>query len=493
MTSRTERWIAAFALIALCLLGIVETTGSPAIKDASETLRMALDLERHGVISIDEHPPYAPSMIREPIPIVTTASAVAIEDAILGAAAPDRYFSGERVRLLKLQNLVWLCVLAISVFAAIRRFTASFWAALLGAALAVSPFTWFMPAALKMYIGVDSLDTDLAGTALLSAATIMLAAGFPARSIRVCAAAGLCFGVLALTKAAMFYVYPSVLCLLVAYGAAYAFSRGAALRPWVAPLLALVIPFLAVSVPWMARNYVQTGFFAIAERGGPVLLYRAYLDEVTAEEYRGAFSAWGGPYARTAAARLTGFGPRDLEAGGRLQRLAMQFSGAAQEREIEAEESGEPERAVSWYRKSRAVYNGLLAKDTAAGDRYPSGEADQATRNQAIGLIMQRPIKHVLVMLPLIWRGALTTFPLLVITLVYAWRRRREDLMLYVLPALILIGFLAGATHFSERYGYVPAAEATTCLMILICLAARRYLRLLGHDAAFLAQNTIDK
>jgi len=88
-----------------------------------------------------------------------------------------------------------------------------------------------------------------------------------------------------------------------------------------------------------------------------------------------------------------------------------------------------PDQTISWYRKSRAIYNEQLAKYTAKGHRYPRGAADQATRNEAIRLIAERPIKHALVMVPLIWRGALLTFPLLLVTLIFAWKRDRPDLM----------------------------------------------------------------
>ena len=489
MTAPRERFIAALALVFLCVVGVSEITSSPAIKDASETLRMALNLERHGVISIDEELPYQASMQREPVPIVTTAAAIYLTDRVRGEAATAQYFSGERVRCLKLQNLLWLLMLAVSVFAAVRRFHGSFWLALLGSGLAVSPFTWYMPAGLKMYIGMDSLDTDLAGAALLSAAVLLLSVGVAQRERLTCIAASVCFGVLALTKASIFYVYPVVLLILACYwsvavlcrASRSAASSGSAMprrptpRAWYAGAAALAIPFLLVTSPWLLRNYADTGFFAIAERGGPVLLYRAFLDEVTPEEYLGAFSAWGNPYGRKLAGKLTGFDAQDLQAGGRLQRLAMQFSGAAQEREVQAEDSGIPEQTISWYRQSRAIYNQQLARFTAQGHRYPSGAADEATRNDAMRLIVQRPFKHLLLMVPLIWRGAVLSFPLLLATLLLAWKQDRTDLLVYALTPLALVGFFAAATHFSERYGYVPAPEATVCLMVLSGWAAARW------------------
>src|SRR5450631_4689698 len=98
MTARIERLIAALALLFLSIVGLSEITSSPAIKDANETLRMALNLERQGVISIDDEVPYKASMMREPVPIVTTATALFLVDKVLGEAEPAQYFSGEPIR-----------------------------------------------------------------------------------------------------------------------------------------------------------------------------------------------------------------------------------------------------------------------------------------------------------------------------------------------------------------------------------------------------------
>ncbi|MBV8742806.1 MAG: hypothetical protein JOZ12_13540, partial [Sinobacteraceae bacterium] len=74
------RWrVSALPLIVLavcCLLACVRVTGRPVIKDASETLTMALNLAHHGVMSLDEQPPLHPSMARDPLPVWTTAAAI---------------------------------------------------------------------------------------------------------------------------------------------------------------------------------------------------------------------------------------------------------------------------------------------------------------------------------------------------------------------------------------------------------------------------------
>ena len=284
--------------------------------------------------------------------------------------------------------------------------------------------------------------------------------------------ASLCFAFCALTKAALFFVCIGTLGVFAAYWAIAAMRRRAsAPRLNVASVCALTIPFLIVTMSWMYRNQVQTGHFQIAERSGSGFMYRALMDDATGEEYLGMFAVWGEPHLRGIVSWLTGFSAKDLEAGGRLQRLSEKLSGKAEEHELWAEESGRPDETITWYRTGRAIYEAKLAQFTKEGDRYPSGAADLATRNEALKLIAQRPIKFAALMVPLIWGSAPLTFPILLATFVYGWRRLRVDLVLFVLPAIALVLFYAAVSQFVPRYGFIFGPIAIVALLIL-CAAA---------------------
>jgi predicted branched-subunit amino acid permease len=64
-------------------------------------------------------------------------------------------------------------------------------------------------------------------------------------------------------------------------------------------------------------------------------------------------------------------------------------------------------------------------------------------------------------------------FPILVVVLVIAVRRRRYDLALFALPAFGLVMFFALFSHFIARYA-LPAREVATVALIalvaLLCL-----------------------
>lgn len=461
---RSRTGIAVGVIIVMCLFSCLLLSGRPVVKDASETLVMALNLQRHGVMSSDVAPPYRPSMMREPLPVLVGAAAISVVDAVAGEASPRAYFSGERVRYLKLQNLFWLAVLMAAAAMAVRHFDNNIaWeiAAMLCVAL---PFTFLVPRALATSIGVDSLYTDLDGAALLTAASTALAIGFQRRNLRVLLLAGLLFGSAILTKAATLYVFPGVLAAVAVLAWR---GSGWSLRQAAATELALLAPVVLLACGWMTRNYLDTGYFQLAERGGPIVLYRGMLDGMTREQYAGSFFAWAAWPLQPIVGRLTGFNDADLKVGGRLQELQMWLPGTDAVRDQRTEDEARPEDALTWYRQSRAVYEAAERQLAASGDRYPAGGADALTRREGERLILERPFMNAALVLPLIWRSAMVTLPLLIIALLYALRQRRPDLALLVLPAFGMVLFYALLTHYAPRYTWVPRPLATVGIILV--------------------------
>lgn len=460
--------LTTLVLVVLCGLALPEITSRPVVKDAAESLWIALNLAHHGAYSEDEQAPYTPTMVREPVPILVTAASIRMVDAALGPAAPEAYFSGERARYLKLQNLLWLALLMASAVWAARYFGLSRPWQVLAAVGVELPFTLLVPPTVRYAIGMDSLCTELAAAALLCCGSTALTIGFMRRSLRMLGLASCLFGLLTLTKAAFYYVYPFVLaCLALLYCAATPRPLWIRARTLLA-LLVLLLPFAALSAAWMARNEARTGYFQMAERGGPIVLYRGLLDGMSGREYAGTFYAWAATGTVAHAVRLiTGFGDADLQAGGRLQHLAMGLDGAAGQRDQESEDEGRPEEALTWYRQSRATYERYLRQERAAGARYPPGAADKLTREDGFKLIEGRPFMHFALFVPLLFRGATVIFPLLILTLVYARAARRADIVVFILPALWIVLFYAMITHFVQRYGWLPRPASTIALMII--------------------------
>lgn len=477
-SGKTLRHTAILLLMAtvLCALAGTRLTGRPITKDAAATLHMAINLEHHGVMSVAESPPYPATMEREPLPVLTEAATIWAIDAIKGPASPEAYLSGERARDLKLPNLLWLAALMMAAASAVRHFRGSTGWQVTAMVLVALPFTFLITKPERSIIGVDCLTTELPGAALLLSASLVLARGFLVSSARWLLLASLLFGALALTKAAVFYVYLVTVALL-AVASLFYMRRGVWTRQRaVAVFVVLLVPFVLMTGGWIYRNHRQLGYFQLTQRSGPILLYRGMLGGMTRTEYAGSFFAWSSWPIQATVGRFTGFSSADLTADGRLRRLPLVLPGKDGVRDEQAEESGRPQDAVTWYRKSRAIYTEDVRRLAAAGARDPEAGADSATGREGIRLMERRPFMQLALVLPMLWAGAALTFPLLVLAIGWSWRSRAPGLALYALPALGIVLFYAMFTQFDARYGWLPRPIATVALVVMAARLCNRYL-----------------
>jgi hypothetical protein len=440
--------------------------GAPVERDANQTVRMGLNLAHHGIMSLDEAPPYTPTDYREPIPVLACALGVKLIDGIFGPAPDDAYFSGERVRYLKYQNVLWLSLLTVATFWATLELTSSFALALVAVVLVNLPFAG---GPLDMHL-VDDLYSEIIASAFFTPASLCLALGFTRRRLGYLALAGLLFGIVTLTKAAVLYTFVGVVVLLPCF---YLLQR-TPLRVAARDLLLIMLAFACVVVPYMYRNSLQLGSFQLSQRAGVVLMYRALKDQMTPLEYRGSFYVWAPNSVRSLAGRILGFTPADLRRGGRLQRLNISEDADFARDDIAAERAGRPELSLTYYRKARAERTQIEMQLAQAGDPQAELHGDEILKKRAAAMIMAQPGRWLALTIPFLWRGATLVFPILVIALALAIRRRRYDLALFALPAFGLVMFYALFSQFIARYG-VPAHEVA--MVVLMSLVALPFLR----------------
>ncbi len=467
---------AAIALVGLCLLWSSIMTPRGVDEDGAVTLRMAVNLAHHGVVSKAAEAPYAPSMYREPVPVLVTAGAVALSDALFGRTSWERYRTGWRVRWLKHVNIIWMVVLCASAYWAARELTGS---ALVGLVAAVALNFDFLPlgdAGLRV-LDLDSLRTEAPAAALLMTGSAALLSAWRGGRVSRYALAGLCFGLLTLTKAAFLYVFIglagglAVLALLAlprGEGRGRAPPRGGAppLRPDRRGVAALAAAFFVVVLPWMARNEIELGRFQVSERGGMVLYIRALEDGMTWQEFRGGFYVWAPAQLRPLLGRVLGFSRRDLERGGRLQRLNRASHSNFAEADLAAETAGRPGDALTYYREARAERERLRRLAAAAGQRNAEPAIDAALEADALGIIAAHPFRHAVMTLLFLWRGAFFALPLLVAEYVYAARRRDAGLAVFLAAAAGSVAFYALVSHFIPRY------SAPTLPLLVVALLA---------------------
>jgi hypothetical protein len=469
-----QRWIALFASLGLLVFWATQITGGESGADAEQTLQMAINLAHEGSISLDEEPEYRPTMYREPLPIFSAALVIKTVEWFLGRELSfEDYRAGDGARYIKYQNVLWLALLTIATFWACYTLTASFYVSL----VAVLVLNVRYPATSSGLDGLqlDSVDPEVISVALLVLASVLLAMAASSGKAQTAVLAGLAFGALALSKAAMLYVFIGllgVLLLLSALPRTHVPNRATVLQT-----LLLAVGFCSVVAPWMYRNHLHFGSFQIVERGGAVLYMRAVKNGMSAEEYRGSFYVWAPGRLQGLVGAALGFSERDLQEGGRLQRLNRADDSGFAERDLAAEYAGKPAEAVTYYRKARAERARVQDEVRARGIANPTVEADRILQDEALAVILAHPGDHLLMTIAFLWRGAAVVFPVLCAGLIYALLRRRTEIAIFILPSMGLTLFFALFSHFIPRYGVsaVPVA-----IVIGLFLATRVWQRLAG-------------
>ena len=125
--------------------------------------------------------------------------------------------------------------------------------------------------------------------------------------------------------------------------------------------------------------------------------------------------------------------------------------------------AGRPEAAISYYYQGRAEWEKEKMAFRAAGSPNPELAADQQLTRRALAMIERDPLAHVALILPMLWRGALLTFPIFLVVLIAAIRSRNAWQLAFAMPAFGLIMFYACVSNFEERYG-IPAVPIAMIL-----------------------------
>ena len=465
-------------LLVLILIGLLaflsagRIQGVELTEDAGDNAALSFYLSTQGEFSGDGG---SPTYMREPLPIAVTAAHMALftdisESVGMEQLKADPYYTGQMLQVnlyyavglfFALWWLAWLLtrshrVAALAIFGAWLSFT------LIGRNL--SSLLTESPAALTL--------------ALASAAAVWLV---QTKKWTAAVLTGVSFGALGLTKAAALYVA------LVAIPLLAAFLVMCGLASWRRALAILggtVLAFALTVTPWMTRNYLFFDDFAIAQRGGGVLLMRALKDQMTMEEYKGAFYVYA-PAAlkRHVFERFLGFQKEDVQPGGRYARLMRGQPG-----DIEAAAAGDPARAISFFGKAGAL--GTLWTKELIDLGKPRHEVDRVQQQKAMEMIKAAPGRHLALTLPFAWRGLwsfggaarsgvlylfaaganLVSFSVfLAFPLVAVWRRK-PDWFAFSLLGFGLFWFHALLTHFIPRYSQ-PLIPLTV-LSVLVLLHA---------------------
>jgi hypothetical protein len=441
------RWL--IVLLAACLAFSLNflLTDAPNSSDARQNLTAAHNLAYRGMISLSESANKSkPTNYREPLPIVFLAAHIALHPQLASGLTAKSINDGRVVVRVKQHNLIWafLCLLgvAFATAAAVRPHAA----AQIAAPIAVLLTFFFF---LRRGSIIDRMMTELQAATLLAWSSFTLIRALKTGKPAWYAATGALMGALALTKA--YFFYPA-LGLILTLALFYVWQPQSLSRLRVLGLMAVMaIAMAAVVAPWSIRNWVYFDTFEISQRGGAVMLIRAYKNRMTNVEYAGAYYVYAPESLKSTIGRLLGFSKRDLEGGGRLQRLNRNKSSySASDRE--AEGAGRPEDAVTYYRKARAERKRLRMQYENADVENASQLAENALLDQAFGIIKADPWQHAKTTLLFLWRGThLLGLPILIMAMIGVFTVNGTLIGLSLLPASAIL-FLALSSHFIPRY-----------------------------------------
>ena len=284
------------------------------------------------------------------------------------------------------------------------------------------------------------LMTESMTFSLYALAMLAMVLGWTTSKSRYFVVAGFGFGVLCLARFS-FLAAALVMPALIAINSRFVVRPH---RGWAAVgVLGFVLAFLAVIVPWATRNAISAGKFALTEEYGSVTLVERFAyDQMTLREFALAF-----PYC------LPKIGP-----------------------DIVGYTFGPDTMARFQYDLPNSFY--------AIGVAHRDALTEQFTRiDPIIGEVVRNEMndnwwRYILVSIPLAWCGmwvggwlGLVIVPLFAVACVAAHRRSKPLLLLYVTPALVMLGLHAALASFYTRYNLAligPFSAAAAWLIVLI-------------------------
>ena len=273
---------------------------------------------------------------------------------------------------------------------------------------------------------------------VFTVATVALVRAWRKPNVRMWAAAGACLGVLALARPsfawlACFLVLCQIACLFV--------GRSRSDRFATKHVAATVAGFVCVAGPWVARNWIVHDVAAISDGyASYILVQRVAYNAMTFNEWLVSWMYWF-PRGNMLAASLF---PSEL-----YNRLNYHH----------------PE---SFYR----VGNDVLRAATLEAAGGVSNHLGHLLRKH----VFADPVQHLLVTLPLMWRGGAYMFLLLVPALVWSLKEKRWDFPILCLPSVFMLVFYASVSVSVLRYNLtVLPACAVGASFALVWFAARGY------------------
>jgi len=422
----------AFGLLVFAVMALGITSRPPkwlSHFDQSFYLTIAYDLERHGVFSngmfddVDStRAKPQPGMFFGPLYPALIYLVMKVDprfDEAVACSVESNHQTRDpaecEVYALSI-HLMHAFVLAIAVLAV--GFAAD--------AILARPSAFWLAGSLATFVLLPETElfsfvmTESVALSLFSVSTAAFIIAWKSGSQPYFIAAGLALGLLCLTRPGFQVLLPILAILILLRPRLLRVARE---NMWPHALV-FFAAFAIVVVPWIARNAATVGHFRLSEEyGAATLVERFAFNSMTEREFALAF-----PYC------LPEIGPR----------MVNRLFGR------EAMGRFEWDRPNSFFEAGRGRRVALLQQH---------GKLDPIIGTLVLDEMRETWWRHLVVSVPLAWCGlwigwiwSLLLAPLFSWAAVLAWRRSRPLLLVYALPAFIMVGLHAAVANHYPRY-----------------------------------------
>lgn len=275
---------------------------------------------------------------------------------------------------------------------------------------------------------VQRFYSELFGSFLVTCFSALFYFALKKRNILLLGFSGIFLGLITLTFTQWKYVMPFVAGAVVLFGILEKQNR---LRLVVGALF-LIIGFQCVIQPWKIRNEELLGRNYLSGRGGEILLLRSYYDQMDATTYACSFLYW---------------------TYGLPKSLLKKMVNKEHYKFLIREHGGS---AIDFTRKEKSILAGKYGE-------VGTPSFDKALMDIAIKRILETPLRHLLVSIPIGYRclqdPTLSVFNLLIyFFFAYAFftslKKKEYTISCILIPPIALISFNALVTHGLPRYSW---------------------------------------
>jgi hypothetical protein len=471
MRKKKFSWaIAAFLSLCILVNGFFSIDAEAIDGDAGQFVTMAYNLSKYGELSLHgyggeaEIANPAPTIYREPgFPAFLSAFIKGVPS--LRNDNLDTFLSaGRSVKILKFSQI--LVVLATALLAGYIVLDITRNRFLAGSAIALIGFSS------SMLSTANVLDSEALVAFLVLSFSYSFYKLFSTRKTAYFAYVGLILGVLVLSRAIFMYFLVFALAFLT-----FAVARGIfSVRKFLIGITVFLLSYYVIVGPYVIRSFVHFGEPVVSGRGGIVLLIRANKDKMNFTEFLGSFIVWTpGEGSHAIGKKL--FGEDYLQEGGKLERISRVRD------------------TQSFYRQARRERSelvkarGLQREDIAINDEL---------KERALRQILSNPVKHLVVTLPIAWRGLFVEngfsirVPFLqfvldsviIISLLYfsslfyvgflSLKRKDWKMLAFVMPALFMYGMHSLLSHNLARFNDPLIPILVVTLLVSADLLSKR-------------------